>query len=185
MNSPVNESVNRSEAWIFVHYFYKSSGSVFFPVSLSWWSPTLPSGEEWATVTCGTVSQHQVINSRCRTLTWGVLWGPMWGGLCCHRLTACPPHLNTCDRSCPLDALTPTIKRQFRMRKFDIHILQHKPGCHAFKSSCLPYLSICIGMHTSSRSETGYLQEFPAKRITSAAHCLTDWINRHPGLYQQ
>lgn len=72
---PLNETVNRSH-WgtnccpLFLQEFWKRM--IFFPVSCFWWSPTWPGGGGWAAVTCGTFSQHQVINSRCRTLTWGV-----------------------------------------------------------------------------------------------------------------
>lgn len=151
MNSPVNVWTGLTEAWIVVCYFYKSSGSVWFPFlwncagGVKW--RRVSSSHLWNFLTAAG-HQQQAKDTHRRSHTLEV---PCRGTLHCHRLTGCPPHLSKCDGSCPLAALTPAIERAWEWET-DIHILKHKPGCHSFKGSCLPYLS--IWMHTSSRSET-------------------------------
>lgn len=151
-----------TESWIIVHYSYKSSGSVWFsflfPFAGGVQLPQVEEGEQQSLVELSHSIRSSTAAAACeetphmRSHTFEV---PCGEHLRYHRLTACPPPQLMrwklsfgCPHSCHQESL-------FTMKKFDIHILQHKPWCHTFKSSCLPYLSICIGIHTSSRSETG------------------------------
>lgn len=158
MNSPVNVWTGLTEAWIVVCYFYKSSGSVWFPFlwncagGVKW--RRVSSSHLWNFLTAAG-HQQQAKDTHRRSHTLEV---PCRGTLHCHRLTGCPPHLSKCDGSCPLAALTPAIKRAWEWETLiftscntNLDVTPLKVAAYpTYPYGCIPVVGVKQGSSTNS-----------------------------------